>query len=147
MLAGIGLVSATFLVACDDGNARVQATLGGANAVTPPTSTTQKRASVAKIVFVDKEHACNCTRTRVDGAWKVLQNALGKPGKVPVERLQIDTQGEKVAAYRRQRPMMALPAIYFIDEQGKVVDLLQGEVTKDQVFAALGKDDTSKVLR
>jgi hypothetical protein len=34
---------------------------------------------------------------------------------------------------------MALPAIYFLDGKGVAVELLQGEVTADQVKAALAK--------
>ena len=34
--------------------------------------------------------------------------------------------------------MMALPAIYFVDGNGTVVDLLQGEVTEAQVRKVLG---------
>ncbi|MEK7704206.1 MAG: hypothetical protein AAB426_04550, partial [Myxococcota bacterium] len=94
---------------------------------------------VTKIIFVGKEHACDCTRKSVDAGWAALQKVLGTPAKVPVERLQIDTQGEKVMFYRQQRPMMALPAIYFVDGKGVVLGLLQGEVSVAQIAAELGK--------
>ena len=93
---------------------------------------------VTRIVFVGKEHACDCTRKTVDAGWAALQQALGTPAKLPVERLQIDTQGDKVAPYRQQKPMMALPAIYFVDGKSTVLELLQGEVTAEQIVAALG---------
>ena len=92
---------------------------------------------VTRIIFVGKEHACDCTRKTVDAGWAALQQALGTPAKVPVERLQIDTQGDKVAPYRQQKPMMALPAIYFVDGKDKVLELLQGEVTAEQIVAGL----------
>jgi len=92
---------------------------------------------VRRIVFVGKEHACDCTRKTVEGAWAVLEKALGAPAKLPIERLQIDTQADKVAPYKQQKPIMALPAIYFLDGKGAVVGFLQGEVTEDQVQAAL----------
>ncbi len=92
---------------------------------------------LTKIVFVGKEHACDCTRKTVDAGWAALQKALGTPAKVPVERLQIDTQGEQVAPYRSMKPLMALPAIYFIDGKGAVVELLQGEVEEAQIAAVL----------
>lgn len=86
-----------------------------------------------KIVFVGKEHACDCTRKSVDAGWAAVQKALGTPAKLPTERLQIDTEGEKVEPYRKQKPIMALPAIYFVDGKGTVLELLQGEVTAEQV--------------
>jgi hypothetical protein len=119
-----------------------------AQASTDPTATTaaaqtvaakQSTSKVTKIVFVGKEHACDCTRKTVEAGWAVLQKALGTPPKVPVERLQIDTQPDKVAPYRNQKPMMALPGIYFVDERNVVLDLLQGEITSDQISDALGR--------
>lgn len=93
---------------------------------------------VEKIVFVGRKHACPCTKRTIDASWSALQKALGKPAKLPVERLQIDTESEKVAPYRKQKPMMALPAIYFVDGKNAVLELLQGEVTEKQIVAALG---------
>lgn len=94
---------------------------------------------VARVVFVGKQNACDCTRRTVDAGWTALQKALGTPAKLPVERLQIDTEGEKVAPYRKQKPMMALPAIYFVDGKNVVLELLQGEVSEAQIAAALRK--------
>jgi hypothetical protein len=48
-----------------------------------------------------------------------------------------DPDGSKVDLYRNQKPIMALPAIYFLDGKGTVVDLLQGEVTSDQIAGVL----------
>lgn len=96
-------------------------------------------AKVARIIFVGKEHACDCTRKTVDEGWAALQQALGTPAKLPVERLQVDTEAAKVEPYRQQKPIMALPAIYFLDGKGVVTELLQGEVTLEQIGHALGK--------
>jgi hypothetical protein len=92
---------------------------------------------VARIIFVGKEHACDCTRKSVDAGWAALQKALGTPAKLPVERFQVDTEADKVAPYRQQKPIMALPAIYFVDGKNTVIELLQGEVTTEQVAAIL----------
>jgi hypothetical protein len=95
-------------------------------------------SKVARIVFVGKEHACDCTRKKVETALAALQTVLGTPPKIPVEMLKVDTEEEKVEPYRKQKPMMAIPAIYFVDGKGSVVDLLQGEVTTEQIGHALG---------
>ncbi len=94
---------------------------------------------VTKIVFVGKEHACDCTRKTVEAGWGALQQALGTPAKLPVERLQVDTQADQVAPYRQQKPMMALPAIYFVDGKSVVLDLLQGEVTAEQIGTVIAR--------
>ncbi|HEX7499170.1 MAG TPA: hypothetical protein VF524_02585 [Polyangia bacterium] len=84
-----------------------------------------------------KEHACDCTRKTVDAGWAALQKALGAPAKVPVEKLQVDTEADKVAPYRQQKPIVALPALYFLDGKSTVVELLQGEVTAEQIAGVL----------
>jgi len=110
---------------------------------TAPVSTPQKtqktKKAVAEIVFVGKQNACDCTRKRIEDSWTALQKALGTPAKLPVERLQIDTDEAQVEPYRQQKAMMALPAIYFVDDKATVLELLQGEVTAEQVDDLLAK--------
>ena len=54
-----------------------------------------------------------------------------------MERLQIDADGAKVEPYRKQKAVMVLPAIHFVDRKATVLGLLQGEVTEAQIIAAL----------
>lgn len=93
--------------------------------------------TVAKIVFIDKENACDCTRERVENTWTAMQAALGTPTSPPVERIHVDTQAAQAGTYTASRPLMALPGIYFIDTNNAVVDMLQGEVKTEQVAAML----------
>ncbi len=108
----------------------VAADPSGAAAVSAPAS------RVARIAFVDKENCCDCTRRAQDASWAALQAALGGAA-IPVERIHFDTQAAQADSYRSLRPMMASPGIYFLDAAGGLVDLLQGEVTADQVRAVL----------
>ena len=107
------------------------------SSVSHATAASPAATKVTKIVFVGKQNACDCTRKTVDAGWAALGQALGAPAKLPVERLQIDTQAAEVEPYRKQKPFMALPAMYFVDGKDAVVDLLQGEVTEAQVAAIL----------
>ncbi len=102
----------------------------------PPTKAGAATADVARIVFVGKAQACDCTRTRIDTSWTALQAALGDSGPA-VERLRMDTQGEQVEPYRQLRPMITLPGVYLLDAQGSLVELLQGAITEAQFRAAL----------
>jgi len=134
LLLGLALSFAT--AGCDS---PLNAAPGQASAAQAQAAATRAARKVTKIVFVGKENACNCTRKTVDAGWAALQKALGTPAKLPVERLQIDTQGDKVAPYRQQKPMMVLPAIYFVDDNNVVLELLQGRVTEAQVTDTLRK--------
>jgi hypothetical protein len=97
------------------------------------------KARVARVVFVGKQNACDCTRKAVDAGWKALEVALGPQNRIPVERLQADTQADKVAPYRSRRPFVALPAVYLLDETDTLIDMFQGEVTETQLRPLLAR--------
>ena len=125
--------------ACNTSNAAPAGRAEGTSSAALFTPARPTATKVTKIVFVGKQNVCECTRKTLDASWAALQKALGTPPKLPVERLQIDTQGDKVASYRQQKPFAALPAIYFVDAKDLVLDLLQGEVTDRQIGDALSR--------
>ena len=104
-------------------------------AQTPPQPAAPR---VAKIVFIDKEKACECTQKAIDASWSALQTAL-QGASIPVERIHMDTQEAFAAGYKDKRPMMAVPGLYFLSEDGAIVELLQGEIAADKVRAVLGR--------
>ena len=128
--AVIAFVSLLSLPACAKGKGAPAAAM----AATPVTPTTSK---ITRVVFIDKEHACECTRKRVDDTWAALQAALGTPPKLPIERIHIDTQAAQAAPYTGAKPLMVPPGIYFVDQQQRVVELLQGEVKTEEITAVL----------
>jgi len=40
--------------------------------------------------------------------------------------------------------MMAIPAIYFVDGKGSVVEILQGEITEEQISKVLGASTSAR---
>lgn len=105
------------------------------NSATPSTAhaEAQTSATFSRIVFVDKENACACTRERADQSWQALQTALSTGGKIPVERIYLDSQAAKAEVYTNAKTLMVVPGIYFVDANDKVIDLLQGEVSVTQL--------------
>ncbi|MGC4119287.1 MAG: hypothetical protein QM765_32920 [Myxococcales bacterium] len=104
-----------------------------------PAATAAATKPVAKVVFIDKEHACECTQKAIDASWKALQAALDGAA-LPVERIHMDTQEAFAEGYKAKRPMMAVPGLYFLADDGAIVEMLQGEVAADQVRAALSRN-------
>jgi SAM-dependent methyltransferase len=92
---------------------------------------------VVKIVFVDQAEACECTMKRIAGSWAALTAALGDPPRLPVERIHLDTEQEKADVYDELRSLVVPPGIYFLDEKEALVEMLQGEVTAEQIAAVL----------
>jgi len=106
----------------------------------PPTTTDAPATAdkpVAKIVFLDQEQCCDCTRERIDGTWSELTAALGEGSEVPVERIHNDTQEDLARPYLDLRPMMVAPGLYFLDPDGGLIEMLQGELTQAQITAVL----------
>lgn len=94
--------------------------------------------AIARIVFVDKDKCCACTRERIDKTWKALTGVVGFPPVPAVERIHMDSQAAEAAPYLKQRAIMVPPALYFFDRQGKLVEVLQGEVQGEQIKKILG---------
>lgn len=92
---------------------------------------------VAKVAFVDLKDACECTAKRTEGSWTALEWALaGSPG-ITVERIHMDEDEAGADKYGKMRDMMVVPGIYFLDQEGKLVEMLQGEVAQEQIAKVL----------
>jgi hypothetical protein len=98
-------------------------------------------AQFSRIVFVGQKDACQCTRDRIDASWAALETVLGRQPAVPVERIQEDVDAAKAEEYAKLKAIMVVPGIYFLDENGKLVELLQGEVNAEQITAVLKSGD------
>ena len=59
-----------------------------------------------------------------------MQVALDKKS-IPVDRIHVDTQEALAGPYHKLRPYQVIPAIYFLDGNGKLVGMLQGEVSEE----------------
>ncbi len=127
-LVSLGLLAAT---SCEQAKAPPK------QATTSTVAAVASAPKVAKVVFIDKENACECTKKRIDGTWAALQGALGTPASLPVERVHLDTEAAKAGFFTMLKPLMVPPGLYFVDGRDAVVEMLQGEVTTEQIAAVL----------
>lgn len=97
----------------------------------------QEGEKVGKIVFVGMSSGCPCTMNKVSAGWDALQAALKENGQVPVERLAVDTDREKVNTLRTERRFVALPAVYFYNPEGKLVAMLEGDLNSADIAQAI----------
>ena len=91
---------------------------------------------VNRIVFVGQGECCDCTQDRIDASWEALSAAI-EGQSIEVERLQRDTQQAEASVYQEMRAIMVIPAIYFFDSEGNLVEQLQGEVTTEQIQSVI----------
>jgi hypothetical protein len=125
----------SFLVVAASGCQQAQApsTQGASSS----TAVVAVKPKVARVVFIDKENACDCTKKRIDGTWAALQTALGTTATLLVERIHLDTQASQAEAYTLLKPLMVPPGVYFVDARDSVIEMLQGEVTAEQIGTIL----------
>lgn len=103
-----------------------------------PGKTEAPTSNVAKIVFVGQKDACECTRERVAGSWAALEKALSGRTDIAVEKIDLDVEKAKAAAYQKLGAIMVVPAIYVLDSSGALIEMLQGEIASDQILVAIG---------
>jgi len=136
---GVALLLAA-LSGCDAAGEKVASGQTGARATaTTPTPKVQPGGKLARIVFVDQEKCCACTRKRIDGSWKALMAVLGFPPTIPLDRYHLDTQEKQAEPFLSRKALVAAPGIYFLDKAGNILELLQGEVTEAQIKNALAR--------
>ncbi len=133
-----GALLALALAGCKPAAENVAAAKSAATRPAPPAKT-EASARVARVVFVDQEKCCACTRKRIDSSWKALTAVVGATPRLPVDRYHLDTQEVQAEEFLSKKPIMAAPGIYFLDKAGALVELLQGEVTEAQIRSALAK--------
>ena len=100
------------------------------------TGTITASTAIERIVFIDMADACDCTQKKIDGAEKALDAVEGAK-TIHVERIHMDTEDEKADVYRDKQPFMVVPALYFLDDAGNVLTLLQGDITEKQISEAI----------
>lgn len=112
---------------------------GGTEQAQPAQSTSAatRKSAVARLVFLDKAEACECTQKTINKGWSTLQTALGSGNPLPVDRIHIDTQADQAAPLLAQRKIVAVPALYVLDASGNVLEMLQGELEEAEVRKAM----------
>ena len=110
---------------------------------TEPGKTMNTDKQVARIVFVGKKNACDCTRKRIQTSWTALRAVLGNPPSIPVERIQLDVDKKRAESLSRTKKFMVVPGMYFLAKTGALVELLQGELAEKQILKVLDSNRES----
>lgn len=133
-LLGCWLIGIALLGLCAGCNRSSSST---SKAATSQAAATQNQPKVVKIVFVDQENACECTKKRIETTWAALLSALGPSSGIAVERIHLDMDPERAGQYTQLEALMVPPGLYLLDNQERITKLLQGEVKSEQIKAAL----------
>jgi len=66
-----------------------------------------------------------------------LQTGVGTGNPLPVDRIHMDAQADPAAPLLNQRKIVAVPAVYLLDANGFVIDVLQGDLQETDLRKAL----------
>ncbi|MCL2824115.1 MAG: hypothetical protein FWD57_09000 [Polyangiaceae bacterium] len=91
---------------------------------------------VAEIVFIDQAVICPLVKKTIDSTWVELGNAVGDRD-IMVKRIHKDRSGNVARKYMKIKATGLLPAIYFFDGNGELVEFLAGEQSSDAIVAVL----------
>ncbi len=109
-----------------------------------PAAAEQKKAegekSLTRIVFITTSQACDCTMTRCQNAESSLEKAITKYPKAPrPEQIDYAREPERAKKLISKYTAVMLPIIYFIDEDGNLLDRLEGEFSGEDILELLGR--------
>ncbi len=125
---------------CDKGSPPVPAPSSAKSTASIPTPDAPAVPSqVARAVFIGQKKACDCTRKRIDEAWPVFQQAVAAHKNIEVKRLQLDVDEKEADRYDDMRTIMVAPGIFFLDQNDQLIEMVQGEVTAEQLKKILAK--------
>ena len=93
---------------------------------------------IAHIVFVDHEIICPSIKKVINKTWNELQTSVASRD-IKVTRIHKDRSGNLARKYTKLRPTGMLPALYLLTAHDELVDLLVGELTAEQITAALDR--------
>ena len=133
-------ISVFFFIGCNGNMPEEKAEPKSKAAAAVSSDTTAKGESrVTQVVFIGQKESCPCTRKRIDEAWPVLEKVLGGYENIAVKRLQNDVEVEEADKYDGMQTVMVAPGIFFLDKDDKLVDMIQGAVTEEQIISSLKK--------
>lgn len=146
MTVGLFLVAGSVAAGCRSEPRQGGGNKGGTASDDPGAKAPESkaRAQVTKVVFIGQREACECTRNRIDTTLAALEQVLKRHPDVKLEKLEQDVQQEQADRYDELKPMMVAPGVYLMDGDGKLVELLQGELTAPQLETALGPASSGK---
>ena len=95
------------------------------------------RAAVHHVVFVGQAEGCSCTKARVAASWAALQEVV-TIHPLPVERIDVHEDAERVQELDSLQRFVTTPAVYFLAEDGSLVEMLQGELSAELIREVTG---------
>ena len=100
--------------------------------------THQPKSTVSKLTFVGQKEACSCTRERIEKSWAALTSIVAQlQNKPQIERIQLDVDKTRADELGALASVMVAPGLYLFDDNGSLIELLQGELSPEQLRKAL----------
>ena len=102
-----------------------------------PTFSHGAEGKLAQVVYITKSKPCRCDAKAMKAADALVNQTFTGPRQALLTRIDYDTDHEAAVPYIGEYRLIQLPALLFLDSQGRLLWMAVGEVGKEDVAAKL----------
>lgn len=92
---------------------------------------------LGQVVYITRSKACGCAAEKVKDADKVVSQVFTGPRQALVKRIDYDTDRQAAVPYIGEFRLIQLPALLFLDAQGRLLWSAVGDLEQKQVAQKL----------
>ena len=92
---------------------------------------------VSQVVYITRSKACGCSAKAVQVADAAIAQIFSGPRQALLKRIDYDTEREAAVPYIGEFRLIQLPALLFLDSQGKLLWSAIGNIEPQQVTQKL----------
>jgi len=92
---------------------------------------------VSQVVYITRSKACGCSAKSVKAADAAIAQVFAGPRQALLKRIDYDTDRQAAAPYIGEFRLIQLPALLFLDPQGRLLWSAIGDVEQRQVAQKL----------
>ena len=93
-----------------------------------------------EFLFLDRLDGNAAAKAHLDEVWVEVQTAMEAWPGIFVERIHIDVEPKQSAKILELRAVDKLPGVYFLDEDGALIEVLQGDIKATEIRRIVNPD-------
>jgi len=104
-----------------------------------PISSFGAEPKLAQVVYITKSKACGCSAKTVQAADALVNRTFTGERQALLKRIDYDTDRQGAQPFIGEYRLIQLPALLFLDAQGRMLWMAVGELAKEDVAAKLSQ--------
>ncbi len=104
-----------------------------------PGSSLGAEGKLAQVVYITQSKACGCRAKTVKGADDLVNQTFTGTRQALLKRIDYDTDRQAAVPYIGEYRLIQLPALLFLDSQGRLLWMAVGGVGKEDIATKLNQ--------